>query len=115
MYARTLRARVAAALADTPVVLIQGRRQAGKSTLSRLLMDELHGGRYLTLDDPATLAAAHADPAGFIDGFSGPVALDEIQRAKPASSKGKYLRKISISTTMGPGVKVDVNRLRAAD
>jgi large subunit ribosomal protein L1 len=41
--------------------------------------------------------------------------LDEIQRAKPASSKGKYLRKISVSTTMGPGVKVDVNRLRAAD
>jgi large subunit ribosomal protein L1 len=41
--------------------------------------------------------------------------LDEIQRAKPASSKGKYLRKISLSTTMGPGVKVDVNRLRAAD
>jgi large subunit ribosomal protein L1 len=41
--------------------------------------------------------------------------LDEIQRAKPASSKGKYLRKISISTTMGPGVKVDVNRLRAAE
>ncbi len=41
--------------------------------------------------------------------------LDEIQRAKPASSKGKYLRKISISTTMGPGIKVDVNRLRAAE
>jgi len=41
--------------------------------------------------------------------------LDELQRAKPASSKGKYLRKISISTTMGPGVKVDVSRLRAAE
>jgi len=41
--------------------------------------------------------------------------LDEIQRAKPASSKGKYLRKISVSTTMGPGIKVDVNRLRAAE
>jgi large subunit ribosomal protein L1 len=41
--------------------------------------------------------------------------LDEIQRAKPASSKGKYLRKITLSTTMGPGVKVDVNRLRAAE
>ena len=38
--------------------------------------------------------------------------LDELQRAKPASAKGKYLRKISISTTMGPGVKVDVNRLK---
>ncbi len=38
--------------------------------------------------------------------------LDEVQRAKPASAKGKYLRKISLSTTMGPGVKVDLNRLR---
>ena len=38
--------------------------------------------------------------------------LDELQRAKPAAAKGKYLRKISISTTMGPGVKVDVNRLK---
>jgi large subunit ribosomal protein L1 len=39
--------------------------------------------------------------------------LDELQRAKPASAKGRYLRKITISCTMGPGVKVDLNRLRA--
>ena len=38
--------------------------------------------------------------------------LDELQRAKPASAKGRYLRKISLSSTMGPGVKVDTNRLR---
>ena len=38
--------------------------------------------------------------------------LDEVQRAKPAAAKGKYLRKITISPTMGPGVKIDVNRLR---
>jgi large subunit ribosomal protein L1 len=38
--------------------------------------------------------------------------LDEIQRAKPASAKGRYLRKITLSSTMGPGVKVDLNRLR---
>ena len=38
--------------------------------------------------------------------------LDELQRAKPTAAKGKYLKKISISTTMGPGVKVDVNRLK---
>lgn len=38
--------------------------------------------------------------------------LDELQRAKPASAKGKYLRKITVSSTMGPGVKVDTNRLR---
>ena len=38
--------------------------------------------------------------------------LDELQRAKPASAKGRYLRKITIASTMGPGVKVDTNRLR---
>ena len=38
--------------------------------------------------------------------------LDEIQRAKPAASKGKYLRKIVIASTMGPGVKIDTNRLK---
>src|SRR5947207_6032709 len=38
--------------------------------------------------------------------------LDELQRAKPASSKGRYLKKISLASTMGPSVKVDPNRLR---
>ena len=38
--------------------------------------------------------------------------IDELQRAKPASAKGRYLRKITISSTMGPGVKVDTNRLK---
>ncbi len=38
--------------------------------------------------------------------------LDELQRAKPSASKGKYLRKITISSTMGPGVKVDTGRLK---
>lgn len=38
--------------------------------------------------------------------------LDELQRAKPAAAKGKYLKKISLSTTMGPGIKIDVNRLK---
>ena len=38
--------------------------------------------------------------------------LDELQRAKPASSKGRYLKRVSLATTMGPSVKVDPNRLR---
>ena len=38
--------------------------------------------------------------------------IDELQRAKPASSKGRYMKKISLSSTMGPGVKVDPTRLR---
>ncbi|MEQ1700472.1 MAG: 50S ribosomal protein L1 [Ilumatobacteraceae bacterium] len=41
--------------------------------------------------------------------------LDELQRAKPASAKGRYLRKITVSSTQGPGVKVDTNRLRPVE
>ena len=39
-------------------------------------------------------------------------AVDEILRLKPASSKGRYLRKITVSTTMGPGIQVDPNRTK---
>jgi large subunit ribosomal protein L1 len=38
--------------------------------------------------------------------------LDEVQRAKPAAAKGRYLRKITVSSTMGPGVRIDTNRLK---
>ncbi|NLA35306.1 MAG: 50S ribosomal protein L1 [Actinobacteria bacterium] len=37
--------------------------------------------------------------------------IDELQRAKPASSKGKYFRKVTVASTMGPGVRIDPNRL----
>jgi large subunit ribosomal protein L1 len=40
-------------------------------------------------------------------------ALDEVLRAKPSSAKGRYLRKVTFSTTMGPGIPVDPNRTRA--
>jgi large subunit ribosomal protein L1 len=39
--------------------------------------------------------------------------LDAIQRAKPASSKGTYLQNVSVSSTMSPGLKIDVARLRS--
>ncbi|RLV50589.1 50S ribosomal protein L1 [Nocardioides mangrovicus] len=39
-------------------------------------------------------------------------ALEEVLRLKPASSKGRYIKKITVSTTMGPGVQVDPNRTR---
>ena len=41
--------------------------------------------------------------------------IDELQRAKPASAKGRYLRGLTLSSTMGPGVKIDPNRLRTLD
>jgi large subunit ribosomal protein L1 len=40
--------------------------------------------------------------------------MEVIVRAKPASSKGTYLKTIAISTTMGPGIKLDPNELRGA-
>jgi large subunit ribosomal protein L1 len=39
--------------------------------------------------------------------------LDELNRAKPASAKGRYVRRVTVSSTMGPGVKIDPGRLRA--
>ena len=41
--------------------------------------------------------------------------IDELQRAKPAASKGKYVRSVTLSSTMGPGVKVDPNRIKITD
>ena len=38
--------------------------------------------------------------------------IDEVQRAKPASAKGRYIKKITVSATMGPGVRVDTTRLK---
>jgi large subunit ribosomal protein L1 len=39
-------------------------------------------------------------------------ALDEVLRSKPSAAKGRYLRKVTFSTTMGPGIPVDANRTR---
>jgi large subunit ribosomal protein L1 len=41
--------------------------------------------------------------------------LDEVNRAKPASSKGRYIKRITVSSTMGPGIKVDPGRIRPAE
>ena len=40
--------------------------------------------------------------------------LDSIVKAKPAAAKGKYLRSITVSSTMGPGVKIDESRVEIA-
>ena len=39
-------------------------------------------------------------------------ALEEVLRAKPSAAKGRFLRKITFTTTMGPGIPVDPNRTR---
>jgi large subunit ribosomal protein L1 len=41
--------------------------------------------------------------------------VDEVQRAKPAAAKGKYIKSVAVSSTMGPGVDIDPNALRVTD
>jgi predicted AAA+ superfamily ATPase len=78
-YPRFIQERMHEALADSPVVLIHGPRQCGKSTLARKVGD-LMGYVYHTFDDDVLRAAAAADPIGFVGDLSGKVILDEVQR-----------------------------------
>lgn len=70
-----------AALADTPVTMLIGPRQSGKSTLAQALVDELDDARYVSLDRGLNLAAARDDPAGFVADGSGTLVVDEVQRS----------------------------------
>lgn len=67
------------AMADTPVVLLNGARQTGKTTLVQTIAETIRA-EYFTLDDAATLALIAGDPSGFIRGLTGPIVLDEIQK-----------------------------------
>lgn len=78
LYPRRLESRIEEAMADTPVVLLAGPRQAGKTTLVRQMSGV--GMRYLTLDDELTLMSARDDPVGMIRSLDRAV-IDEIQRA----------------------------------
>jgi predicted AAA+ superfamily ATPase len=61
--------------------MLVGARQTGKSTLAASVGDGEVAADYLSLDDPALLAAARADPAGLLEGLGEKVILDEVQRA----------------------------------
>ena len=69
---------------------------------------EYRTDRYGNIHIP--IGKASFDPDALLTNFRA--VLDELQRAKPSSAKGKYLKKVALATTMGPGVKVDTNRLR---
>jgi predicted AAA+ superfamily ATPase len=72
---------ILAALRDAPVVLLQGARQTGKSTLARWIAEHRHKAAYYTLDDAALLSAATRDPDAFLRATSGPIVIDEVQLA----------------------------------
>lgn len=95
--------RLREALADSPVVVVHGPRQCGKTTLAQMVCApgelERNGHRayqwtwghalpvsrgsthaYVTFDDPVAVDAARSDPMGFVDGLPPNVVLDEVQR-----------------------------------
>jgi hypothetical protein len=68
-------------LSDTPITVVQGARQVGKSTLAQDVLAR-RSSRYVSLDDPNLRNAASADPVTFVDQFSnGCLGIDEVQRA----------------------------------
>jgi len=88
-YPRLLQPRLEEALDDTPVVLIHGPRQCGKTTLAKKVGD-LRGYTYLSFDDVNLVAAAKADPIGFVDRLADRVILDEIQHVPELFSSIKH-------------------------
>jgi uncharacterized protein len=77
LFPRHLDSLLRESLTDTPAVLVNGPRQCGKTTLVRQYEGEM---TYFSLDDPALLAAVHADPLGFVKRIDRAI-IDEVQRA----------------------------------
>ena len=75
---------------------------------------EFKGGRVEYRTDKfanvqVAIGKASFDQAALVANFNA--VIDELVKVKPASSKGRYIKKVTMATTMGPGVRVDVNRL----
>jgi large subunit ribosomal protein L1 len=78
-------------------------------------INEIKGGKInFKVDKQANLhlviGKASFDPEKLVENYAA--ALDEVIRAKPSAAKGRYLKKVTFSTTMGPGIPVDPARTR---
>jgi len=79
LYPRYAEPRLTEALADSPVVLIHGPRQCGKTTLAQVVGKRMRYA-YVSFDDDVARGAAQADPAGFVADLPERAILDEVQR-----------------------------------
>lgn len=80
MIQRKIKTKLLEALTDSPVVLIHGARQTGKSTLVKHIAENDYPAKYLTFDDAAVLSAAQSNPQEFIPAYEDNLVIDEVQR-----------------------------------
>jgi large subunit ribosomal protein L1 len=81
-------------------------------------VNEFKGGRVEYRTDKVgnvhiRVGKASFEPAQLLENIYA--VMDELHRVKPASSKGRYVRSVTVSSTMGPGVHIDPARSRASD
>jgi len=79
MFKRSLQPKLEKIISISPVTLLTGPRQSGKTTLVQEIAKK-YNYSYVTFDDLNYLSAAKNDPKGFIAGLKKPVILDEVQR-----------------------------------
>jgi predicted AAA+ superfamily ATPase len=89
LYPRLAERKLREALADSPVVLVHGPRQCGKTTLARMVGDRA-GFAYVSFDDAASRASARADPMGFVASLPRRSILDEVQHVPGLFSAIKH-------------------------
>src|SRR5258708_1792807 len=81
LYPRNLKSELQAAIADTPVILLNGARQTGKSTFLTSMQQDL-ASQVVSLDDLVTLRAIQANAQAYLAGLpDARIILDEVQRA----------------------------------
>ena len=80
MIQRKIKSKLLEALTDSPVVLVHGARQTGKSTLLKYIAENDYPAKYLTFDDSGILSAAQNNPQDFISGYTENLVIDEVQR-----------------------------------
>ncbi len=89
LYPRHAEAMALEAVTDTRVVIINGARQTGKSTLAERIVHDIPGSRELYLDEAPVRAAARRDPTGFVR-HDGLLFIDEVQRVPDLLLSIKY-------------------------